>query len=106
MVKLKSKNCKYYQKDIHLGQNTLIQCSRITACSYIAFFGGFGLMLKVPVNNFSVMLGRIHRFLGITSTFLLFFSFFWGGWGLLCLAQGHNTATRVGLEPTTSGSGV
>ena len=26
-------------------------------------------MLNVPVNNFSVMLGRGHRFLGITSTF-------------------------------------
>ena len=31
---------------------------------------GFGLMLNVLVNNFSVMLGRSHRFLGITSTFL------------------------------------
>ena len=30
-------------------------------------------MLNVPVNNFSVMLGRSHRFLGITST--------WGGGG-------------------------
>ena len=29
----------------------------------------FGLMLNIPVNNFSVMLGRSHRFLGITSTF-------------------------------------
>ena len=38
----------------------------------------FGLMFKVPVNNFSVMLGRSHRFLGITSTFFFFF-FFWGG---------------------------
>ena len=35
----------------------------------------FGLMLNVQVNNFSVMLGRSHRFLGITST------------------QEHNTAT-------------
>ena len=35
----------------------------------------FGLMLNVPVNNFSVMLGLSHRFLGITST------------------QGNNTAT-------------
>ena len=26
------------------------------------------LILNVPVNNFSVMLGRSHRFLGITST--------------------------------------
>ena len=31
-------------------------------------FGLFGLMLYVPVNNFSVMAGRSHRFLGITST--------------------------------------
>ena len=36
----------------------------------------FGLMLNVPVNNFSVMLGRSHRFLGITSAF-----FCWGGGG-------------------------
>ena len=46
---------------------------------------GFGLvlMLKDPVNNFSVMLGRSHRFLGITSTF----------WevnvGLSCLRMQH-----------------
>ena len=32
--------------------------------------GGGGLRLYVPVNNFSVMLRRSHRFLGITSTFL------------------------------------
>ena len=29
----------------------------------------FGLMLNAPMNNFSVMLGRSHRFLSITSTF-------------------------------------
>ena len=29
----------------------------------------FGLMLNIPFNNFSVMLGQSHRFLGITSTF-------------------------------------
>ena len=28
------------------------------------------LILNVPVNIFSVMLGQSHRFLGITSTFL------------------------------------
>ena len=28
--------------------------------------------LKIPVNNFSVMLGRSHRFLGITSTVFFF----------------------------------
>ena len=27
------------------------------------------LMLNIPVNNFSAMSGRSHRFLGITSTF-------------------------------------
>ena len=60
----------------------------------------FGLMLNAPVNIFSVMFGRSHRFLGITSPFFL------GGGGGICLAQGHITATRVGLEPPTSGSGV
>ena len=34
-----------------------------------AFVFWVGLMLNVPVNNFSVMLGRSHRFLGISSTF-------------------------------------
>ena len=32
-------------------------------------FGLVCLMLEVPVNNFSVMLGQNHRFLGITSAF-------------------------------------
>ena len=37
----------------------------------VEFFFLFGLRLYIPVNNFSVMLGRSHRFLGIsiTSTF-------------------------------------
>ena len=61
---------------------------------FVSFW--FGLMLNVPVNNFSVMLGQSHHFLGITSTF----------GGKICLPQGNNTATRVGLEPPTSGSGV
>ena len=53
-------------------------CSHVddfNACNKCFFFG-FGLMLNVPVNNFSVMLGRSHRFLGITSTF-------WGKYVLL-----------------------
>ena len=29
----------------------------------------FGLVLNIPVNNFCVMLGQGHRFLGFTSTF-------------------------------------
>ena len=43
----------------------------------------FGLMLNVPVNNFSVMLGRSHRFLGITSTF------FGGGVNMSCSRTQH-----------------
>ena len=44
----------------------------------------FGLMLNVPVNDFSDMLERSHRSLGITSIFSLFiylFIFFAGGGG-------------------------
>ena len=52
------------------------------------------LRLNVPVNNFSVMSGRSHRFLGNQ-----YFR------GVKCLAQGHNTAA-VGFEPRTSRSGV
>ena len=55
----------------------------------------FVLMLNVPVNNFSVMSGRSHRFLDIISIFR----------GVNVLAQGHNTA-EVGKEPPTSRSGV
>ena len=55
------------------------------------------LILNVPVNNFSVMLGRSHFFLGITSTF-------WGV-NVPCSRTQHGL-TRVGLEPLTSGSGV
>ena len=57
------------------------------------------LRLNVPVNNFSVMSGRSHRFLG---------NYFRGSLShnnVKCLAQGHNTAA-VGLEPRTSRSGV
>ena len=35
----------------------------------VSFVCLFGLRLYIPVNNFSVMSGRSHRFLGITSTF-------------------------------------
>ena len=38
--------------------------------TFVGFSNRFGLMLKVPVNNFSVMLGRSHRVLGNTSTFV------------------------------------
>ena len=49
----------------------------------------FDLVLYVPVNNFLVKSGRV--FLGLTST----------KQRLMCLAQGHNTATPVRLETAT-----
>ena len=52
-------------------------------------------MLNIPVNNFSVMSGWSHRFLGTTSTFQ----------GVNVFAQGHNTG-EVGIEPLTSRSRV
>ena len=54
----------------------------------------FDLILYVPVNNFSFMLGRV--FLGWTST----------KQGLMCLAQGHNTMMSVRLQPITPQSWV
>ena len=52
----------------------------------------FVLRFNVPVNNFSVMLGRSHRYLGIKQ---------YSG-ELMCFAQGHNTVILVGIEPMTS----
>ena len=52
---------------------------------------------KHPGKQFSVMLGRSHHFLGITSTFC--------GVNVPCSRTQHGL-TRVGLEPPTSGSGV
>ena len=54
----------------------------------VKIFCLFNLILYVPVNNLSVMLGRV--FLVWTST----------KQRLMCLAQGHNTLTPVRLEPT------
>ena len=45
------------------------------------FFFFFCLMLNIPLNNFSVILARSLRFLGITSTFFFFFFFFFLGGG-------------------------
>ena len=49
----------------------------------------FDVILYIPVNNVSVMLGRV--FLGWTST----------KQGLMCHAQGHNTVMPARLEPAT-----
>ena len=53
-----------------MGPGARIRSSHITI-QIIAFvcFVLFWLRLYVPVNNFSVMSGRSHRFLSITSTF-------------------------------------
>ena len=59
----------------------------------------FGLMLNVPVNNFSVMLG--HGFLGITSTFFFFFG---GGINMSCSRTKHGDPS--GTRTPTSGSEV
>ena len=47
----------------------------------------FGLILYSPVNNFSIMPGRV--FLGLTST----------KQRIKCLAQGHNTVPPVRHKP-------
>ena len=58
-------------------------------------------MLNVPVNNSSVMLGRSHRFLGITSTFVCV----WGvGVNVSCSRTQHGGPSGPGTP--TSGSGV
>ena len=48
---------------------------------------------NVPVNDFSVMSGRSQLFLGFNQY----------SRELMCIAQGHNTVTLVGIEPRTSG---
>ena len=53
------------------------------------------LILNVPVNNFSVMLGWSHRFLGITG----YYQYFWKV-NAPCSRTQHGL-TRVGLEPPT-----
>ena len=51
-------------------------------------------MLNVPVDNFSVMLGWSHRFLGITSTF-----FFFGGGGGGKLLKDTTRRLKWGSNP-------
>ena len=54
-----------------------------------SFIALFDLILDVQVKNLLVVVGLVY--LGRTST----------KQGLMCLAQGHNSVTLVGLEPTT-----
>ena len=74
--------------------NLLIQIYGTYNISMMCFFVLFDLILNVPVNNFSVMSGRV--FMGWTST----------KQGLMWLAQGHNTVMPMGLEPATPRSRV
>ena len=47
----------------------LVTTKPVIGTSKQPLFVLFVLRLNVPVNNFSVMSGQCHRFLGITSTF-------------------------------------
>ena len=62
--------------------------------SFLIFAPLLILILYVPVNDFSFMLGQV--FLCWTST----------KQGLMCLAQGHNPVMQVRLKPTTPWSRV
>ena len=57
---LKNNFCTGFKKSLHIAYAHLHNGS---------MFGLVFIRLNVPVNNFSVMLGRSHHFLGITSTF-------------------------------------
>ena len=65
-----------------------------TVYNIMLIFCLFDLILYIPVNNFSVMLGRI--FLGRSSTKQDF----------MCLAKGQNTVPPVRFEPATLPSRV
>ena len=57
---------RYQTYPPHTGHMIYLICMRRELYAFVCLFG---LRLYVPVNNFSVMSGRSHRFLGITSTF-------------------------------------
>ena len=64
----------------------------VACCNLDKRFSLFDLILYVPVNSFSVKLGRV--FLGLTSS----------KQKIKCLAQGHNAVVK--LEPATPRSRV
>ena len=59
-------SCSQYSVDSEC--QTCLFCQKLKDCAQLTR-GDFLLMLNVPVNNFSVMSGRSHLLLGITSTF-------------------------------------
>ena len=80
------------QKVCPNGLHPLVQLARDVLCILLICL--VHLILNVPVNNFTVMLGQGHRFLGITSTF----------GEKICLAKGHNIVTRVRSDTRTLAS--
>ena len=63
---------------------------KILICEIFDEVISFGLVLYVPLDNFSVMSGLV--FLGLTST----------KQRIKCLAQAHNTVSPVRLKPATT----
>ena len=63
----------------------LQQAGIMVICLFVVRFNG-------PVNNFSVMMVRSHHFLSINQY----------SRELMCLAQGHNNVTQLGIKPRTS----
>ena len=62
----------FYHDVAHINLESIFEKKIITliTCNVMLIIW-FGLMLYVTVNNFSVMFGRSHRFLGTTSTFFV-----------------------------------
>ena len=59
----------------------------LTVVLILTIICSIDLILYIPINNFSIMLGQV--FLGRTST----------KQGLMCLAQGHNADKHSTTEP-------
>ena len=62
---------------------------------FVVVFLFFLVLFNFPVNNFSVILGRSHHFLGINQYF-----------GNLKVSCSNDTTAVVGFEPWTSRPGV
>ena len=77
------------QKVCPNGLHSLVHLARDVLCILLIC-----LVLNVPVNNVTVMLGQGHRFLGITSTF----------GESICHAKRHNIVTRVRSDTRTLAS--
>ena len=79
-------DCAYAQAGLSLCWSHIPNCWKSHTTAHLLF----DYILNVPVNNFSVISGRV--FLAWTST----------NHGLLCLAQGHKAVMPVRLKPDSS----